>query len=502
MSFKILETGQISTLVLRMSFVMQNLYQYFFSCLHCYRLNQFKLNGEIGTLISAHILKSDMGRYLSAYLCSSAANKTLGSFCKIRYLMILLRRCPRLPEASLCLCMHRTSPPAISHSFLFTRKSAARNLNWTDRIRFVRFYSSSGRKALKAEAPVGIMEEAKSNLTTVGGRLGQSFSRLSAHINFYFKRKDIAPVVVTPVDPGRSVTREQKLPRKDKDEICETSSSSQGKPDLQLFHISSLATAFGESYTYVSNHINSTFSRNFSQVPVQNKVEEVPSPARTPRKLERRKQQHSIANSEGLERGQGKLDANQRTATANNPSSSWEEGYRQFARHINRYFGAKVADERAQPAGERLPDATSKQKQDEAVAAPPRGLFHHSRHATDFGENYFQTASHINQYFKGQGETDEDVDKDPMETETESFTLKKSVSFMDCLRHPTSALPDLLGTYFSGGPLTQAGKQQPAVKSTQTVLKQQVRFRFKRWLQFVAVKLMFTEEPLFLCPSL
>lgn len=420
-----------------------------------------------------------MGRYLSAYLCSSAANKTLRSFCKIKHLMIFLRRCPRLPKASLCLRMHRTSPPAISRSFLFTRKSAAWNLNYIDRIWFVRFYSSSGRNAVKAEAPVGITEEAKSNLTTVGGHLGQSFSRLLAHINFNFRRKDIAPVVFTPVYPGRSVTREQKLPLEDKDkhEISETASSSQGKPDLQLFHISSLATAFGESFSYVENHLNLTFSRKFSQVPAEEKVEEVPLPTRTPRKLKRRKQQHSVANSEGLERGQVKLDANQGTVTANNPSSSWEEGYHQFARHINKYFGAKVADELNQPS-EQLPHATLQQKQEEAATTPPQGLFHHSRHTIDFGENYFQTASHINQYFKGQRETDKDVDRDLTETDLASFTLKKNVSFMDCLRHPTSAIPDLLGTYFSMGPLTQAGKQQPAMTSTQTVLKKKVMFMF------------------------
>lgn len=421
-----------------------------------------------------------MGRYLSAYLCSSAANKTSRSFCKIRYLMILLRRCPRLPEASLCLRMHRTPPPAIRPSFLFTRNSAARNLSGADGVRSVRFYSSSGRKAVKAEAPVGIVEEAESRLTSVGGRLGRSFSRLSAHINFYFARKDIAPVVVTAIGPGRSVSRRRQLARevKDEHEISETASWSQGQAGLQLFHISSLATAFGESYTQVANHINSTFSRKFSQVPAEEKVEEAPVPNGTPRKLKRRKRQHRIADAEALERGQVNLDANQRTETASNPSGSWEEGYRQFARHINRYFAAKVADERAQPAREPHPDAPSQQNREEAVAAPPRGLFHHSRHATDFGENHFQTASHINQYFKGPSETAEDPDRDLTRTERASFPPKRSVSFMDCLRNPTSALPDLLGGYFSTGSLTQAGKQQPAGTSTQTELKKKVRSVF------------------------
>lgn len=428
-----------------------------------------------------------MGRYLSAYLCSSAANKTLRSFCKIRYLMILLRRCPCQPEASLRLSTRRTSPPAFSLPALFTRKPAVPSLIRSDRIKeamclnFVRLYSSSGRNAVKAEAPVGIMEEAESNLTTVGGRLGQSFSRLSAHINFYFKRKDTLPVVVTPGFSGRSMTREQNRPCEDKDKhkVSETASSPQGGPGLQLFHISSLATAFGQSYSYVSSHINSAFSRKFSKVPAEKNLEEKPLPARTPRKLKRRTQ-HSITNSEV------KSDASQATVRPSNPSGGWEEGYRLFARHINRYFGATVADEQDQTVGEQRPGATLQQKQERAVAAPPRGLFHHSRHATDFGENYFQTASHINQYFKGGTEMDEDVERDLAGTDSGSATLKKSISFMDCVRHPASAIPDLLGTYFNTGPLAQAGTQRPAVTSAQTVLRKKVRLAFKNQLQHIS----------------
>lgn len=425
-----------------------------------------------------------MGRYLSAYLCSSAANKTLRSFCKIRYLMILLRRCPCQPEASLRLSMRRTSPPAFSLPALFTTKPAVPSLIRSDRIKearrlnLVRLYSSSGRNAVKAEAPVGIVEEAESNLTTVGGRLGQSFSRLSAHINFYFKRKDTLPVVVTPGFSGRSMTREQNRPREDKDKqkVSETASSPQGGPDLQLFHISSLATAFGQSYSYVANHINSAFSRQFSQVPAEKNLEEKPLPVRTPRKL-RRRTQHSIANPEV------KSDSSQAPVRPNNPSGGWEEGYRLFARHINRYFGASVADEQDQTVGDQRAGATLQQKQERAVAAPPQGLFHRSRQATDFGENYFQTASHINQYFKGRTETDEEVEGDLADTDSGAAALKKSISFMDCLRHPASAIPDLLGTYFNRGQLAQAGTQRPATTSPQTVLTTKVRLASKNQLQ-------------------
>lgn len=433
-----------------------------------------------------------MGRYLSAYLCSSAANKTLRSFCKIRYLMILLRRCPCQPEASRLLSMCRTSPPAFSLPASFTRKAAVPSLIRGHRIKevrrlsLVRLYSSSGRNAVKAEAPVGIVEEAESNLTSVGGRLGQSFSRLSAHINFYFKRKETLPVVVTPGFSGRSVTREQNRPREDEDKhnVSETASSPQGGPDLQLFHISSLATAFGQSYSYVSNHINSAFSRKFSQVPAEENLEEKPLPARTPRKLRRRKQ-HSIANSEV------EWDAGQATARPDSASSGWEDGYRLFARHINRYFGASV--EQDQTVGDQRPGAPLQQKQEAAAAAPPPGLFHRSRHATDFGESYFQTASHINQYFKGGTETDEDVERDPADTGSGPATLKKSISLMDCLRHPASAIPDLLGAYFNAGPSARAGTQRPAATAAHTVLKKKVRLAPKSQLQAHQLKRIFTD---------
>ncbi|KAE8292984.1 Calcium-independent phospholipase A2-gamma [Larimichthys crocea] len=41
---------------------------------------------------------------------------------------------------------------------------------------------------------------------------------------------------------------------------------------------------------------------------------------------------------------------------------------------------------------------------------------------------------------------------------------------MDCLRHPTSAIPDLLGAYLKLGPLTQAGKPKPAMMSPEAIL--------------------------------
>ncbi|KAG8002506.1 Calcium-independent phospholipase A2-gamma [Nibea albiflora] len=50
----------------------------------------------------------------------------------------------------------------------------------------------------------------------------------------------------------------------------------------------------------------------------------------------------------------------------------------------------------------------------------------------------------------------------------------KTVSFMDCLRHPTSAIPDLLGAYLKLGPLTQAGKPKPAMMSPEAILNKKL----------------------------
>lgn len=468
-----------------------------------------------------------MGRYLSTDLCSSSVNKTLRSYCKIRYLMILLRTYPRLAKAPLYLDIHGNSllsPPQPSR---LTKKHSIKYLYCSDAVctsshflkdytkevthfQFVRFYSSSGRGTFKAGAPIRILEEPKNsfNLSSVGGHLGQSFSQCSRHINIYFKRKDIVPLdfIVTPDYVGRSqrrsqsqrAAREQKITEgKDKQEISRTGPSTQTHSGLQLFHMNSLATTFGESYSYVANHINSVFSRGFAKVPMQENSETMSFPRRTHRMQKRRKMENTgIINSKEAEKSV-KLGADQAASKPNNISGSWEEGYLHFARHINKYFGAKVTDEvdHNQHRREQFPveknstyekhiqthstsqtqGSMSQSKQEEPNTAETRGLFHSSRNTSDFGENYFQMASHINHYFKGQSELDEDVDTNLlMEMDPGPATSEKTVSFMDCLRNPTSAIPDLLGAYLKLGPLTQTGKPRPAIKSTETILNKKV----------------------------
>lgn len=462
-----------------------------------------------------------MGRYLSATLCPSSANKTY-SYCKIRYLMILLRKYPHLAKAPLCQDIYRSSPLSSPHPSRCTRKSAFKSLSCNNinstfnqfprdyskevkHLQFVHFYSSSSRNTFKPEAPVGILEEAKSsfNRGLAGGRLGQSFNQLARHINIYFKRKDVVPldenaclVVTTPEVLCRSQRRGlsdraarepktsesnnamQTLKCKDKQEISGRTPPTQGNSALQLFHISSLVTTFGESYSYVAAHINSVFSRGFTKDPVQEDMGAIPSPRMAHRRPEKRKIQNScITNTQEAENTHVKFRADQEVREPASTSSSWEDGFLHFARHINKYFGAKVTDKVDQ---HRLTTSTyrsqfptqsvSKTQASMSQSKLEDPLFHSSHNATNFGENYSQMAGHINQYFKGQSELDEDIDTNLTQMGAGSATSERTVSFMDCLRHPTSAIPDLLGTYL--GPKTRTSR--PSTMSPQAILNKKV----------------------------
>uniref|UniRef100_A0A3Q1CYR5 PNPLA domain-containing protein n=1 Tax=Amphiprion ocellaris TaxID=80972 RepID=A0A3Q1CYR5_AMPOC len=473
-----------------------------------------------------------MGRYLGTNLCSSSVNRTLKMCRKIRYTMSPIRKDQRMAKALLSLDKYSQLPPSqpsrsarqaafnnvkhsdacsTSHCFLRDYTKEARHLQ------IVRFCSSSDRDAFKADAPVGIYEEAQSNfhLSSLGGRLGQSFNQLSRHINIYFKRKNavalaenVTLVVTTPEYLGRQQRRRQsqratteqnvsesKDTAQSKQESSETSSSTKELSALQLFHTSSLATRFGESYSYVAHHINSVFSRGFAKVRGQEDLEAVSSTRGTNRRQKRRKLQNTyITNAKDDDLPQVTSSSEKAAVEHNNLSSSWEEGYLYFARHINRYFGAKVTDE-AQNKREQLPVEknnackkyistqsalqTHKSQPKQAPINPESGgLFHRSFNATDFGESYFQTSSHINQYFKSQSELDEDTDGNHM-TKMNPGSLKtlertKTVSFMDCLLHPTSAIPDLLGSYLKAGTMSQTNKPKTAMTPPQAMINKKL----------------------------
>ncbi|XP_063751518.1 LOW QUALITY PROTEIN: calcium-independent phospholipase A2-gamma-like [Eleginops maclovinus] len=474
-----------------------------------------------------------MGRFLSTNLYSSSVNKTLRSYCKIRYLMSLLRKHHCLARTPLGLDLHRYSLLTHPHPSGFTKRTTLRNLIHTDtssasnnllrdftkelnHLQVVRFYSSSNRNTFKPEAPIGILEETQKSflLSPLGGRFGQSFKRLSRHINVYFKRKDVAPlaendslVVITPEHLGRSQRRSmsqrparernvseckdttQPIKSNDTQESLGTSPSTQDYSGLQLFHISSLATTFGESYSYVARHINSVFP---AKAQMQDNLETMSSPRSINRRLKKRQMQNpSIIEYKEPEISQVKSGANQATVERTNISSSWEESYQHYARHINTYFGAKVTGKQAhdlyrkehisvkqkelEPFSTRSTSQTQgailELEPDEPAIDETGGLFHSSSNTTNFGENYSQTGRYINQFFFGQSRRGEDeVIESHLITSLDSGSAAserpKTVSFMDYLRHPTSAIPDLLGS------LTQTRKPRPAMTTPQAMMDQ------------------------------
>ncbi|XP_029993673.1 calcium-independent phospholipase A2-gamma-like [Sphaeramia orbicularis] len=466
-----------------------------------------------------------MGRYLNS--CSSSLNKTLRSYCKIRYLMSILRRHHQpTTKALLRLDVHRYPP----HPLRCTRKPTIKNANLHHRdsgsishhpfrgfdqgvthVRVVRFYSSSSQDEFKAEAPVGILEEAQSSLhlSSLGGRLGQSFNQLSRHVNMYFKRKDVVPsaesashVVITLDHLGRSqrrsqsqrATRERNMSEnktttqtstcKETQDTSETSTAVKERSGVQLFHISSLATRFGESYNYVASHINSVFSKPSTNVEMEEN-----SDTSSIRGTNRRQRRRKMQNNYSINSNQVQSSADQVTKESTGVSSSWEEGYQLFGRHINKYFGAKVTDDHK--LGRPLPvennsiyknylnkqstsqtqGAASQLKQE--VIPETQSLFHTSTNTTNFGENYFQTASHINQYFKGETGLESEPDGVLTEADTTSATYgqERTVSIMNFLLHPTSAIPDFLNSYLKVNPLTQNSKAKSTVTSPGAILR-------------------------------
>ncbi|KAM9751921.1 calcium-independent phospholipase A2-gamma-like [Menidia menidia] len=466
-----------------------------------------------------------MGRYLSSTICSTSVKRTLKSYSRIRFAMRLITRGHSLAREPICL--HSNTHSQLPSPQLLRFECALKNLSRSDtsfsssrflrdfakearHLHTVRFYSSSDRDAFKAEAPVGIFDEALNSfhLSSLGGRLGRSFNRLSRHINVYFKRKDVVAftentsfIVAAPeglVQPPRrrhsqrtatdQIISESKgikpsLKSSGKQENSDKGNSVPERPGPQLFHISSLTTRFGESYSYLAHHINLVFSQHYEKVQKQETFETASSTRGTNRKQRRKKMQNPIESSEV------KFSGVQTTGKHSNVSTSWEEGYLHFARHINKYFGAKVTDEPKNRKEEIPAEKTNNKKnfptpsiaqtrgtgsqlEQELINPKSDGLFHSSSNTTNFGENYFQTSGHINQYFKSVSRQDVDIDSPKMDAKTSS-SPEKTTSFMDVLRDPTSAIPGLLGSFLKMGPLSQTTKPNN-VTSLHTILNKRL----------------------------
>ncbi|XP_017566434.2 calcium-independent phospholipase A2-gamma-like isoform X2 [Pygocentrus nattereri] len=351
-----------------------------------------------------------------------------------------------------------------------------------------RIYSTSSRETFKVEAPIGVYQDSKAafKIQLLRMRLGSSFKRLSRHINVHFKQKEMdasvfsgqARFVSAVQEPVSRVHKQAQCQRALRDRAyivrepreetlmnqSEESPLFSAYPSLQLFHISSLATRFGESYSYVASHINSVFSKN----PVKQACEVLPASEdimRTTRKRKVTKHQSTISKQNTLlETGSTLFNANQAAAEeGNNPdlSCSWEEGYFHFARHINQYFGAKMTD--AVEESQHSQSAYSAKHEQSCAASQgsspsestqnslplrPKSLFHISNLTTCFGENYAYMSTHINHYFKGSAATEEEVERDPYRGQPEySVALeRKPLSFFQCLLNP-SAIPSTVGSY-------------------------------------------------------
>ncbi|KAI4872002.1 hypothetical protein NFI96_022505, partial [Prochilodus magdalenae] len=343
-----------------------------------------------------------------------------------------------------------------------------------------RNYSTSSREAFKAEAPIGVYQNSKAafQMQLLRLRLGNSFKRLSRHINMYFKQKEMAASVFSgqigfesavqePITRVQRRAQSQSAPRtrtytvREPKEETNLNKSEEpplfsAYPSLQLFHISSLATRFGESYSCVANHINSVFSKN----PVKQVCDEL-----TPEDIQRRSpsRKRGAGNNQNAIGTQNSLLQNRNASPAaaeevNNPdmSCSWEEGYLHFARHINRYFGAKMAD--TVEESQSTYSAHHKQKRAVSQGSPasdstqislplrPKSLFHISNLTTRFGESYAYMGTHINYYFKGSAATEEEVERDPYKGQPEYRATPERKNFFQYLQNP-SAIPSFVGSY-------------------------------------------------------
>ncbi|XP_072305206.1 calcium-independent phospholipase A2-gamma-like [Eucyclogobius newberryi] len=383
-----------------------------------------------------------MGRYLN--FCSSSVNSTLRSYCKIKFFMSILKKIhsrERFKSSFRLKSFSSNSTRQSGHTYFSNNFSKLHHPANKVKPHTQLYSTSSSGDEFKAEAPVGILAETGENsqLRRLGGRLGQSFNQLSTHINMYFKRtKPIPPVNnAKPVQQSNTRSATQDLPQN-----TATLQSRGNKTDehvsAQLFHPSSLATRFGESYYYVAKHINAVFPRVDDKVKVEDH-------------LCSRSEQINIKEIKNVTSDEP--EANQQATNIQvSTSSSWEEGYAMFAAHINTYFGAGVADKEESQNHNNVPQSSKQipiklnhrvfESKDELD-----GLFHSSHNSTHFGENYFQMANHVNQYFKG--ETSEENDLDVNLTEADAAFVKqlRAVSLMDCLLHPSSAIPDFLNTY-------------------------------------------------------
>ncbi|XP_016100675.1 calcium-independent phospholipase A2-gamma-like [Sinocyclocheilus grahami] len=432
----------------------------------------------------------------------------------IRNVSHLVRR-PHRSCQSICSSQSTRRIPLKSHRSkktirLFGAISSNMKYENVRGLQMYRLYSTSSRETFKAEAPIGVYQHSRTTfrLRLLGLRLGESFNHLSRHINLYFKQKQVSVIdygqgglmsaVQEPLTrTSRRVQRERRTGESRAfvgtpaiEQVSESSSHqplTSAYPGLQLFHISSLANRFGESYIYVANHINSVFSRNPAK---QIHMEVSPDDGL---KRSRSRKRRVMNNKSGLCRETAQTKQNISMGTRpeidNNVSSSWDEGYLHFARHINRYFGAKVADTVEKSPHTEMNilktsvslDTLNKPK-DPLLQPKSPGLFHMSSLTTRFGENYTYMANHVNRYFKGSAASEnEEVDGElNLYRGSHKYTViqEKTVSFFECLLKP-STIPGFVGSYLGMGSSRHSDQTTTVTRTPEEILDKTVLRRRK-----------------------
>ncbi|XP_053498562.1 uncharacterized protein LOC128618906 isoform X2 [Ictalurus furcatus] len=427
-----------------------------------------------------------MGRYISTNLGRTFGPQRLQLLCRISNLLTSIRVLSHLAGTPCSIRPHR-SYMNCHCNFVWSislKRSKARPLRPTHTglkhevkqcyVQVSRMYSTSNRESLKPEAPVRDYTDSKANLQMqwMQIRFRESFKHLSRHINVYFKQKEMStscdvgqagfmsalqkPLTGVQKQAQTQNAIEGKEARELKQVQCLSISQSEespltsGYPGLQLFHMSSLVTKFGESYSYVASHINSVFSKQICmEVPSS---EDILGRAMEISRRTTKNQSTNIKENVFPETSPTHLNA--ATVDVNNTDvcSSLEEGYLHFACHINRYFGAKVTDtvkdsphQQGKGSETHLDHQKSCTASRDTLSLRPKSLFHMSNLTTHFGENYAYMATHINRYFKSSAAADEEMERDPYRGESGS-TLKKHTSLFQGLLNPFG-IQSLFGSY-------------------------------------------------------
>ncbi|KAM4736730.1 calcium-independent phospholipase A2-gamma-like, partial [Anableps anableps] len=461
----------------------------------------YREEASMASLGAAYHIRTRMGCPFCPVLCSNAVKRTFIS-CRIMYTITCLKRNQSVVRLPLCLNSCRLYAFTGNVKLCTSSASSIFFQKIPKEVRHLRclcFYSSTNKEAFKAEAPVEIFD-----VLALRSHPGQSFNPLSRHFNIYLKRRNvvgfgengsfIATVTEYQCQSHRRRLSQwsaadqnkqgdsniaQSLKCKEKQEKSEPMASSNEKSGLQLFHISSLTTTFGESYSYVAKHINSVFSQGY-KVQKQETFQGLSSVRGASQRVKRKK----IPNSN--EMSEIKLNEEQTTVEHNNISNSWKEAYPHIARHINKYFGAKAANEAhndkehpeennnlnkkdvsAKSTSEIDSGTASPLNQEEYTSREMPNLYLSSSHASKLGDNYFQTSSYINQYFRSKSGL---KDHNRIAITKMDLTSSKTTSMMDVLRQPSRIIPGLLSGILNLGHLSQDTDSKTAVTSPEAII--------------------------------